>query len=62
MEKKVRKGEGLLADRYKREFVEFACPVCDRRMIVSLPEEGTPRCEFCRVEMVFKEVLTEGKY
>lgn len=62
MEKKKGKSEGLLADRYKREFVEVACPLCDRRKIVSLPEENIPQCEFCRVEMVLKEVLTEGKY
>lgn len=49
-------------NRYDREFVEFACPVCERRKIVCLPEESEPVCEFCKVEMVFKEVLTEGKY
>lgn len=50
------------ADRYKREFVEVACPVCDQRKIICLPEESLPRCEFCKVEMVIKEILTEGKY
>lgn len=62
MEDKRPKNEGLLADRYKREFVEVACPLCDRRKIISLPEENIPRCEFCRVEMALREVLTEGKY
>jgi len=51
-----------LSGRYAREFVEVACPVCDQRKIISLPEETIPKCEYCRVEMVIKEVLTEGKY
>lgn len=49
-------------DRYKREFIEVACPVCDQRKIICLPEESIPMCEFCKVEMVIKEILTEGKY
>jgi ribosomal protein S27E len=54
--------ENIFADRYKREFIEVACPLCDKRKIVCLPDESIPRCEFCKVDMVFKEVLTEGKY
>lgn len=52
----------ILSDRYKREFIEVACPICDQRKIICVPEEVIPRCEFCKVEMFFKEVLTEGKY
>lgn len=52
----------VLSERYSREFIEVACPLCDKRKIVCIPEEPIPRCEFCKVEMVFKEVLTEGKY
>lgn len=52
----------ILTDRYKHEFVEVACPMCNQRKIICLPKETIPQCEFCRVEMVIKEVLTEGKY
>lgn len=52
----------LLAGRYTREFIEVACPLCDKRKIICVPEEPMPRCDYCKVEMVFKEVLTEGKY
>ena len=63
MDKKPpKKQNSLLSGRYQREFVEVACPVCDQRKIICLPEESIPRCEFCKVEMVIKEVLTEGKY
>jgi|GEM_PF-550702 len=51
-----------LTDRYAREFVEVGCPICNQRKIISLPEEPLPKCEYCRVDMVIKEVLTEGKY
>ena len=50
------------SDRYRREFVEVGCPVCDQRKIICLPEESMPKCDFCKAEMVIKEVLTEGKY
>lgn len=61
-EKKPAPPKHIFADRYKREFIEVACPVCDQRRIISLPEESLPKCEYCRVDMVIKEVLTEGKY
>ncbi len=57
-----RKKENVISDRYKREFVEFYCPTCRVSKIVCLPEEPLPHCDNCRKEMVFKEVLTEGKY
>ena len=52
----------ILSDRYQREFIEVGCPICNQRKIICVPEESIPRCEFCKVEMVLKEVLTEGKY
>ena len=52
----------ILSDRYRREFVEVGCPICNQRKIICVPEETIPRCDFCKVEMVLKEVLTEGKY
>lgn len=52
----------LFSDRYRREFLEVGCPICNQRKIICVPEESIPRCEFCKVEMVLKEVLTEGKY
>lgn len=56
------KTKNPFAGRYDREFVEVACPICKQRKIICLPEESIPKCEFCHVEMIFKEVLTEGKY
>ena len=54
--------QNVLSARYKREFIEVACPLCDRRKIICVPEEHIPKCDFCHVEMALKEVLTEGKY
>lgn len=54
--------ENPFSGRYQREFVEVACPICDQRKIICLPEESMPKCDYCKVEMVLKEVLTEGKY
>lgn len=52
----------LLKDRYSREFVEVVCPKCRQSRIICLPEEPMPQCEICKVTLVIKEVLTEGKY
>ena len=41
--------------------VEVVCPKCQRTEIVYLPKEQIPTCPKCKVEMVLKEVLTEGK-
>ena len=51
-----------LSDHYQREFIEVGCSVCDQRKIICVPEETIPCCDYCRVEMVLKEVQTEGKY
>ena len=61
MEKENKKTNPL-AQRYAREFIEVGCPICKQTKIICLPEEQIPRCEFCKVEMVIKEILTEGKY
>ncbi|GAB1410681.1 hypothetical protein MASR1M90_18350 [Desulfovibrionales bacterium] len=52
----------LLKSRYKREFVEVTCPRCKQTKIVCVPEEPIPACEYCKVQMIIKEILTEGKY
>ena len=39
----------------------MVCPRCKRTEIVYLPKEEVPNCPICKVEMVVKEVLTEGK-
>jgi ribosomal protein S27E len=62
LENQEKQQNTLLADRYRHEFVEVACPICDQRKIICVPDEPVPNCEFCRVPMIIKEVLTEGKY
>lgn len=48
--------------RYEREFIEVACPICKQSKIICVPEEEIPKCDYCRVQMNIKEILTEGKY
>lgn len=43
------------------EAVEIKCPRCKRTEILYLPEENMPKCRKCRVGMVIKELLKEGK-
>lgn len=43
------------------EPVEIKCPRCNRTEILYLPEETMPKCRQCRVGMVIKELLKEGK-
>ena len=43
------------------EAVEIKCPRCKRTEILYLPEENMPKCRKCRVDMVIKELLKEGK-
>ncbi|MDY0275809.1 MAG: hypothetical protein RBR42_10330 [Desulfomicrobium sp.] len=52
----------IFTQRYKREFIEVACPKCKKTQIIYVPEEDIPTCEFCKIKMIIKEVLTEGKY
>ncbi len=42
--------------------VEVICPKCRQTQIVYFPKETMPVCQQCRVDMVLKEILTEGKY
>ncbi len=46
----------------RQEAVEVVCPKCRETQIVYFPKEAMPTCPYCKVEMVVKEVLTEGKY
>lgn len=46
----------------RQEAVEVVCPKCRQTQIVYFPKENMPVCQHCRVEMVLKEILTEGKY
>jgi len=43
------------------EAVEIKCPRCNRTEILYLPKEDMPKCPRCRVRMVIKELLKEGK-
>lgn len=54
--------QNIFTDRYQREFIEVACPICNERRIICVPEESVPQCARCKTGMVIKEVLTEGKY
>lgn len=46
----------------RQEAVEVVCPKCRETQIVYFPKESMPICPHCKIEMVVKEVLTEGKY
>ncbi|WP_169725756.1 hypothetical protein [Maridesulfovibrio bastinii] len=46
----------------RQEAVEVICPKCRETQIVYFPRESMPTCPVCKIEMVVKEVLTEGKY
>ena len=64
MEKKKGASDNLFSGRYKREFVEVACPTCKQSKIICLPEElnrlgeadraRQVKCIFCAKEAVFK--------
>jgi ribosomal protein S27E len=45
----------------RNEPVEVVCPKCRRTEIVYIPKEQTPNCPDCRTQMVFRELLCEGK-
>ncbi len=47
--------------RPKIEPVEVYCPRCGRTQIVYLPKEKVPLCPDCRIEMMIRELLDEGK-
>ena len=50
-----------MSKKEKREAVETVCPKCRRTEIVYLPDEDVPMCPRCRVRMVIRELLNEGK-
>jgi hypothetical protein len=45
----------------KNQPVEVVCPKCKYNEIVYVPKEEIPKCPDCRVRMVIREVLEEGK-
>jgi len=47
--------------REKSEAVEVVCPKCKETRIIYLPKEEVPKCPRCRVRMVIRELLDEGK-
>ena len=58
MGEKIRKAA---AKKRRTDPIEVICPKCQHTEIVYLSDEEMPRCPECRKEMVFKEVLKEGK-
>ena len=49
------------AMRSAKEAIEVICPKCKRTEIIYLPEEEMPKCEQCKIRMVIRELLNEGK-
>ncbi|CAB5085579.1 hypothetical protein D3OALGA1CA_558 [Olavius algarvensis associated proteobacterium Delta 3] len=47
--------------RDNTEMIEIICPKCQRTEIIQLVKEEMPLCAVCRVGMVIREVLKEGK-
>ena len=45
----------------QKEAVEIVCPNCKRTEIVYITKEEMPKCEDCKVRMVIRELLKEGK-
>ena len=45
----------------KNQMVEVICPKCRDTRIISLPAETLPKCAQCNLQMIIKEILTEGK-
>lgn len=41
--------------------VQVICPICKETQIIYVPDEPVPQCPDCRVDMIVKEVLDEGK-
>ena len=47
--------------RDKLEAIEIECPKCKETQIVYIPKEEIPKCPKCKVQMVLRELLDEGK-
>ncbi|WP_198013881.1 hypothetical protein [Desulforegula conservatrix] len=45
----------------RAEAIEAECPKCKTTQIVYIPKEEIPICHICKVRMVIKELLDEGK-
>ncbi|MBA4366504.1 MAG: hypothetical protein C0403_02575 [Desulfobacterium sp.] len=55
------KSTGETKMRQKNEPIEIKCPKCNHTEIIYLPKEDFPKCPDCKIEMVIKELLDEGK-
>jgi hypothetical protein len=47
--------------REENQSVEVRCPKCDYTEIVYIPKEEIPKCPKCKVRMLIREILEEGK-
>jgi ribosomal protein S27E len=47
--------------RGRQNSVQVVCPKCGHTEIIYIPEEDIPKCPQCRKQMVFGELLEEGK-
>jgi hypothetical protein len=47
--------------RGSAEAVEVGCSKCGRTAIIYIPRESVPNCEDCKIPMVIRELLDEGK-
>jgi len=47
--------------RDKLEAIEVECPRCKETQIVYIPKEEIPKCPKCKIQMVLRELLDEGK-
>ena len=55
------KSFGATMKHEKKEPIEVKCPKCNRTEIIYLQKEDFPKCPDCKIEMVIKELLDEGK-
>ena len=55
----ARKKGGSMRD--KKEPIEVSCPKCKYTEIIYIPDEEVPNCPRCRIQMVIRELLDEGK-
>ena len=45
----------------KKEALEIICPRCNRTEIVYIPVQQIPKCPECKLQMVIRELMKEGK-
>ena len=41
--------------------IEVICPKCKHTEIIYLQKEDMPKCPKCKIRMIIREVLREGK-